>query len=277
MSAPSSCLGLRRNSRRRAAGLSLPELLVGMTLGLLVTAAALALVAMASGEQRRLLAEARLQQDLRAAMDIVTRELRRSGQWPDATAGLWAAELPVSVVATSATPGVSPGATPGMSSTATPQPMPPAVNPYGAFLAVPCNAATAAPAAGAAAPSAMPRAVASHACHLTASDDDPTPSRSGFHVSRSMLYAVLQGGSPQAVTDPGSTSVRRFTVTSAGRELGLGAFCSLPCGDRCPGAALRAVVVELQAALPDDPRVQRRLQGTVRVRNDLLIGQCPAP
>jgi type IV pilus assembly protein PilW len=258
MSVPSSRLGLRRDSRRRAAGLSLPELLVGMTLGLLVTAAALALVAMASGEQRRLLAEARLQQDLRAAMDIVTRELRRSGQWPDATAGLWAAELPAS--------GAS-----------IPASVPPAVNPFGAFLAVPCNAATAAPAAAAAAPSAMPPAVASHACHLSAADDDPTPSRSGFHVSRGVLHAVLQDGSPQALTDPGSTSVRRFTVTSAGREVGLGAFCGPPCGDHCPGAALRAVVVELQAALPDDLRVQRRLQGTVRVRNDLLIGQCPAP
>lgn len=239
-------------ARHRAAGLSLPELLVGLTLGLLVTAAALALVALASSELRRLLAEARLQQDLRAAMDIVARELRRSGQWPEATAGVWMAELPAS------------GAPPDG----------PAINPYGAFLPVPCNAATAATTA---VPSVVPPAVASHACHLTAADDDAAPSRSGFHLSRGVLHAVLQGGSAQALTDPGATSVRRFTVTSAGSDVTLGAFCGLPCGDRCPRAALRAVVVELHAALPDDPRVERRLRGTVRVRNDLLTGPCPAP
>jgi prepilin peptidase dependent protein B len=243
--------------RRRAAGLSLPELLVGLTLGLLITAAALALVALSSGEQRRLLAEARLQQDLRAAMDIVSRELRRSGQWPDAATGVWA----VDPVASSA------------ASAMLPAPVMPTVNPYGGFLAVPCNAA----AAAVATPSAVPPALAPHACHVTAADDDATPSRSGFHVSRGALHAVLQGGSPQSVTDAAATTVRRFTVTSAGREVGLGDFCGQPCGDRCPGAALRAVVVELQATLPEDPRVQRRLQGTVRLRNDLLSGQCPAP
>ena len=246
--------------RRRAAGLSLPELLVGLTLGLLITAAALALVAFASGEQRRLLAEARLQQDLRAAMDIVSRELRRSGQWPDATAGVWALDAAAAGAAAA-----------GAASTVAP--VMPAVNPFGGFLGVPCNAA----AAGAAVPSAVPPALASHACHLTAADDDPAASRSGFHVSRGVLHAVLQGGSPQALTDAAATSMRRFTVTSASREVGLGAFCGQPCGDRCPGAALRAVVVELQATLPEDPHVQRRLQGTVRVRNDLLTGQCPAP
>lgn len=269
VNARSRRLRQRRVARHGAVGLSLPELLVGMTLGLLVTAAALALVAMAGSEQRRLLAEARLQQDLRAAMDIVARELRRSGQWPDATSGIWPAEPPA--------PGALQGALPVVSSVAFQQPVPPAVNPYGAFLAVPCNSAAVAAAAAAATSSAMPPAAASHACHLTAADDDPAPSRSGFHVSRGVLHAVLQGGSPQAVTDPGAASVRRFTVTSVGSEVGLGAFCDRPCGDRCPGAALRTVVVELQAALPEDPRVERRLRGTVRVRNDRLAGQCPAP
>lgn len=271
-------------ARRSCAGLSLPELLVGLTLGLLVTAAALALVALASGEQRRLLAEARLQQDLRAAMDIVARELRRSGQWPDATAGVWGTAVPASGVPSVAMPAASSSTVPATGSPAPSATAPvagsplatplagPAANPYGAFLAVPCNAA-----AANAASSAMPPAVASHACHLTATDDDAAPTRSGFHVSRGVLHAVLQGGTPQALTDPGATRVRRFTVASAGRDVALGAFCGPPCGDRCPSAALRAVVVELQAALPDDPRVERVLKGTVRVRNDLLTGRCPAP
>jgi hypothetical protein len=124
--------------------------------------------------------------------------------------------------------------------------------------------------------SPMPPASAAHACHLTAAVADAVPARSGFHVSRGVLYAVLQGGTPQAVTDPAAFTVRRLTITSAGHDPTLESFCARPCGERCPRAALRAVVVELQAVLPDEPRTERRLRGAVRLRNDLLAGQCPA-
>lgn len=243
----------RRLDRSAAAGMSLPQLMVGLAVGLLVTAAALGLVAVSGTENRRLLAEARLQQDLRAAMDIVTRELRRSGQWPDAVGGIWPS-------------GPAPETPPGHDAPAVPT----AVNPFGHFLGTPCNVATAA------ALSPMPPASAAHACHLTAAVADAVPARSGFHVSRGVLYAVLQGGTPQAVTDPAAFTVRRLTITSAGHDPTLESFCARPCGERCPRAALRAVVVELQAVLPDEPRTERRLRGAVRLRNDLLAGQCPA-
>jgi type II secretory pathway component PulJ len=70
-------------------GLSLVELMVGIAVGLFVVAAAAMLVSIQLNENRRLLLETQMQQDLRAAADIITRELRRAGHWPDATQFVW--------------------------------------------------------------------------------------------------------------------------------------------------------------------------------------------
>lgn len=72
---------------RRAAqrGASLVELMVGVAIGLVVVAAAVTLAATQLVEHRRLQLETQVQQDLRAAADLVTRELRRAGHWPEAT------------------------------------------------------------------------------------------------------------------------------------------------------------------------------------------------
>lgn len=60
-------------------GLSLVELMVGVVVGLFVVAAASLLVSGQLAENRRLLIETQMQQDLRAAADIIGRELRRAG------------------------------------------------------------------------------------------------------------------------------------------------------------------------------------------------------
>jgi type II secretory pathway pseudopilin PulG len=70
-------------------GLSLVELMVGIAVGLFVVAAAAMLVSTQLNENRRLLLETQVQQDLRAAADIITRELRRAGHWPDAAEFVW--------------------------------------------------------------------------------------------------------------------------------------------------------------------------------------------
>jgi type II secretory pathway pseudopilin PulG len=68
--------GVRQRCRER--GLSLVELMVGLTVGMVVVAAASLLMSGQLFENRRLLAEAQVQQDLRASADIITRELRRA-------------------------------------------------------------------------------------------------------------------------------------------------------------------------------------------------------
>jgi len=67
---------------KRQRGLSLVELMVGIALGLFVVAGAVMVVSTQLGDNRRLLLETQLQQDLRATADIITRELRRSGHTP---------------------------------------------------------------------------------------------------------------------------------------------------------------------------------------------------
>lgn len=63
----------------RQRGLSLVELMVGITVGLFVVAAAATMAATQLADNRRLLIETQVQQDLRASMDIITRTLRRAG------------------------------------------------------------------------------------------------------------------------------------------------------------------------------------------------------
>jgi type IV pilus assembly protein PilW len=71
-------------------GLSLVELLVGIAIGMFIVAAATMIVVTQLGDNRRLLVETQVQQDLRAAADIITRDLRRAGalRLTDAHSGL---------------------------------------------------------------------------------------------------------------------------------------------------------------------------------------------
>ncbi len=73
-------------------GLTIVELMVGIAVGLFVVAAAIALVSTQLHDNRRLLLETQVQQDLRAAADIITRELRRAGHWPEAARFVWQPE-----------------------------------------------------------------------------------------------------------------------------------------------------------------------------------------
>ncbi len=62
-------------------GLSIVELMVGLTVGLLVIAGAAMFFAQQMQHTRRAVIEARLQQDLRAATTLLVRDLRRAGHW----------------------------------------------------------------------------------------------------------------------------------------------------------------------------------------------------
>lgn len=79
-----------RSMWRAQRGMSLVELMVGITVGLFIVAAAATLMANQLSDNRKLLIEMQIQQDLRASMDIITRQLRRAGAVTvvDAQAGL---------------------------------------------------------------------------------------------------------------------------------------------------------------------------------------------
>lgn len=85
---------MRGAPARRQRGLSLVELMVGVAIGLFVVAGATMLVSNQLGDNRRLLLETQIQQDLRAAADIIARDIRRSGYWGAAQTGVWYAGSP---------------------------------------------------------------------------------------------------------------------------------------------------------------------------------------
>lgn len=85
---------MRLRAQRRQRGLTLVELMVGIAVGLFVVAAASMLVSTQLNDNRHLLLETQLQQDLRAAADIITRELRRAGHWQAAQQALATAAAP---------------------------------------------------------------------------------------------------------------------------------------------------------------------------------------
>jgi prepilin-type N-terminal cleavage/methylation domain-containing protein len=84
-----------RGRFRTQQGMSLVELMVGITIGLFIVAAASLMVGNQLSDNRRLLLETQVQQDLRATMDIMTRQLRRAGAVADdASSSLVAVERP---------------------------------------------------------------------------------------------------------------------------------------------------------------------------------------
>jgi prepilin peptidase dependent protein B len=70
-------------------GLSMVELMVGVAVGLFVVAGATMAVSNQLGDNRRLMLETQIQQDLRAAADVIAKDIRRSGHWDDAKTGIW--------------------------------------------------------------------------------------------------------------------------------------------------------------------------------------------
>ena len=236
------------SGRRSAqAGLSLVELLVGIAISLVIVAGGLGMLASFTGENRRLLLETRLNQDLRSAMDVVTRDLRRAGHWQGATAATWAEGAPAQ----------------------------PASNAYRSFYNSACNA----PTLGASAPS--PAASAGHVCYAVAQDGDNTVNEAtraelyGFHLSGGVLYAVLNGSAQQPLTDPGTITITRFVVSPSSQVISMASSCRVTCTANCPRVIVRAFEVVLQGTSPSDPLMQRQLRSSVRVRNDYHDGQCP--
>ena len=71
---------------RRAHGLSVVELLIGVAIGLFILAGAAMVASNQVSHNKKLLLETQVQQDLRTAMDVIVRDIRRSGYYKSADA-----------------------------------------------------------------------------------------------------------------------------------------------------------------------------------------------
>jgi type II secretory pathway component PulJ len=224
------------HSRQNQRGLSLVELMVGITVGLFVVAAAATLVANQLSDNRRLLLETQVQQDLRATMDIITRQLRRAGAATPTNVEAGIAASPVTGGASNPFGTMAPLTTAATETNfsfyfdASQQ------GPYGFKLE------------GGVVKTLLPRA---------------TPGTGG-------IWQDLTDTNTIVVT---SFSITPRVISSA--PLPCPKLCPIsvsdPTGQGCwPQIQVRSYIVDIQARAKSDPGVLRALRNDVRVRNDLV-------
>ncbi|KAB2876713.1 MAG: hypothetical protein F9K36_01700 [Burkholderiaceae bacterium] len=215
------------------------ELLVGVAVGLFVVAGATMAVSNQLGDNRRLMLETQIQQDLRAAADVIARDLRRSGYWAQAQDGVW-----------------HPGAV---------WPLP--TNPYNRPVD---NAYEVMPAASSVA-SDIEFGYSRGAIENVATD------KAGFRLSGNAIQMNV-GGTWQALTDSTTLRITDFRVTVLRQDVPLACFNPCPVGaTTCPPTqTVRDVRVEISGVAVHDPSVQRSARSQVRLRNDVINGACPA-
>ncbi|MFM2090476.1 MAG: hypothetical protein RLZZ127_965 [Planctomycetota bacterium] len=239
--------------RRASRGWTLVSAMVAAAAGLLVLAGLMRLVVAHVDEQRRMLLDARLTQDLRTILGLLTRDLQRAGHRGDAARGVaavWRAEA---------------GATG----------RPP--NPYQDLaLAGPPGA----PWLG-------------HAYSRDLTEDGLVANQERFGVRLVPATQVVEwrlSGSAltpderdhwQPLTDPAVLRVTRLairveTVSRSLRDWCPVQDCAAADGVCGPVWRMRRVEVELEARDALDGRIRRRMTATARPRNDEVIGDCPA-
>lgn len=227
----------RRRPRQR--GLSIVELMVGVAVGLFVVAAASMLVAAQLSDNRRLTLEMQVQQDLRAAADIITRELRRAGHWARAREGVG---------------------------------QPGNVNPYRAVQKFDGSVF----ADGEVSTDVLLSYARSG---VEADDNNALDAAEqlGFRLNNGVIETRLGGAGWQALTDSATLNVTAFTLAMRVQPIRL--ECTKPCpgpGDCRPVLQVRDITLDITGQAAHDSSVQRRLTSNVRLRNDAVIaGSCP--
>jgi type IV pilus assembly protein PilW len=216
-------------------GLSLVELMVGIAVGLFIVAGASVVVSTQLADNRSLLLETQLHQDLRATADIITRELRRAGAEESAASHVWAPAGSASSAHSSVT--LSAG-----------------LDQVGFEYVRAAN-----------------------------------PGPWGFKleqvevagVQRGVIRTLLATGGWHDLTDRNTLDVTAFRVAPIPAPPAPPVTETLPCARACsvdpnditcwPELEVRTYEIAIAAQAVSDPRVQRSIRSTVRLRNDRLV------
>jgi type IV pilus assembly protein PilW len=217
-------------------GFTMVELMIGMAVGLFIVAAAASLMTGSLRENRNLVIESRLMQDLRTAADLITRDLRRAGYWAAANTG-------VRSDGTSAT----------------------AANPY--LDVTPSSAAA-------------DNVTFRFSRDTTENNTVDSNEQFGFRLRNGAIELQLGAGNWQALTDATTLNITEFSVTPTVEEISLANFCATPCpagSTTCPPRQqVRSLAVAISGRATGDARLVRSIRSQVRLRNDPIVGTCPA-
>ena len=226
----------------RARGVSIVELMIGITIGLFILAGASLVMTSQISDNRRLLLDTQVQQDLRAVSSLIVRDVRRANYYGFAHRKIWPSDL---------TPSTT--------------------NPYDRLL----------PASSNGSPSLQyDRSLYDQ--HRAANDEDRIVSndaRVKFELNpTNHTVDMTLGTSPaQAITDQNVLRVTNLTFTVTFRDLVVP--CGIDCPTVGPGGCplmqrLRQVNFVIEAEAVNDSRVRRSLRESVRLQNDIVRESC---
>lgn len=245
---------VKTNKRSRQKGFSLVESMVGITLGLFVVTGALVLMSTMTKNNRDLMVETRLIQDLRTSSDLVARDIRRAGYWASAASGVY---IPGSMA-----------------------PIP--QNAYRNIIPGSCDDASAV-AAALSSPASTP--TLSSLCYYieqgTPNNATSTLEMFGFKLGTGpndgnkagVLYSFVAGNTPQALSDPNTVIITQFNLIPSPMTISLSSNCvGTPANP--PQVVVRAFEIELRGHPPSDNNLVRAVRTKARVRNDAVSGSC---
>lgn len=101
----------------------------------------------------------------------------------------------------------------------------------------------------------------------------------GFRLRNQAIEIQLGSSNWQALTDATLLAVTEFVITPQHEVIDLAAACPTPCpteSETCPRQQLRSLALVISAHALADAAVTRSVQAQVRVRNDAMLGACPA-
>ena len=224
-------------------GLSIVELMVGVAIGLFILAGATLVATTQLSDNRRMLLENQVNQDLRAALDIIARDLRRAGYWFKAASAVW----PQSAAAALDNRYVLVSAQSDQIEYWRSQ-------------------------------DERMRCGGKVMCGGYDYPDDRDPDENAgfrFDRERELIEMLVSEGNWQALTDPAVMKVTDFSIDLRGVQ-----SLDVPCTVNCPtlgpkGCPLklrvRNAIVTLTAQAVHDPNVVRSAKSVVRLRNDVVV------
>jgi prepilin peptidase dependent protein B len=235
-----SAMRLSRAAAQR--GLSIIELMVGVAIGLFIIGGAIKLFVDMFGNNRRLVLETRVNQDLRAAADIIARDVRRAGYWSGASAAL-----------SSATP---------------------ASNPYADATAVGANSIAYAYDRGAGASAAgFSWAPGTPIFMTVGAASQPLTDPATVRITN--FFIVNSASSAQWFDIAQNCPCIAIAASGTGGGCTVAEMLALPQGSASrPQVGMHWIDIVIEGEAPTMPSVRRQVIESVRLRNDQLRGAC---
>jgi prepilin peptidase dependent protein B len=226
----------RSKAKLLSQGMSIVELLIGVAIGLFLLAGASTMFVGNVTNSRRILLETRINQDLRATMDLVTRDLRRGAYWENSLAG---------TLATGSTSITQPNPYSAVTTDGSTQ-----IN-YRYTRDTPED-------------------------NVLNSDTEQFGFRlnTSIHAVQMKIGASWQTIThTDILTIPNNGFVITPTETAIDIRSACAKTCT---GTSCPQVQVRTYNIVLTGVSKTDTAVSRTLRSQIRVRNDALSGSCPA-